>query len=299
MLSTTQYFKGLKTFDFQTLMKTYRRHNEHYVLILKALPMLCAVVASLKIAFDPVHRDLRRDTLRASYLLWPCILISGLLVPKLYPQKTQVQSSLHTLSKQFYKNDSLRDEPRPTHIGSAFQDYLAILRTASYLIEAVAIVPQLYMHYGRRIHAARDRPAAAAGTARRPGPGQDSEGEEEGEDSWALDCHLVARGVFRAVYVACWLSKSAPAAPRLRVAPAAHAHVHPRTRPPATPQHHKPTRPPAPSSAQTRMQTRARGRAAARRPRISADARERACAAGRARQAWGRGGGPGRVPGQS
>ena len=88
VLSATQYLKGLKSFDFQILMKLYRRHNEHYVLILKAVPMLCAVVASLKIAFDPVHRDARRDTLRASYLLWPCILIAGMLTPKLTPSKS-------------------------------------------------------------------------------------------------------------------------------------------------------------------------------------------------------------------
>jgi hypothetical protein len=94
LLSTTQHLKGLKTFDFQTLMKLYRRHNEHYVLILKAVPMLCAVVASLKTAFDPVHRDVRRDTLRASYLLWPCILIAGMLTPKLNPSKSSQVSCM-------------------------------------------------------------------------------------------------------------------------------------------------------------------------------------------------------------
>ena len=88
VFSTTQYLKGLSTFDFSTVMKMYRRHNEHYVLLLKALPMLCAIVACLKLAFDPVHRDARRDTLRASYLLWPCILLAGVLTPKLHTKKS-------------------------------------------------------------------------------------------------------------------------------------------------------------------------------------------------------------------
>jgi hypothetical protein len=75
------------------------------------------------------------------------------------------------------------------------------------------------MHYGRRAFGARERPPAA-GSARRPGAGRyttDEEEEEEEEvDSWALDYHFVARGVFRAVYVACWLTKSARPGPPCR-----------------------------------------------------------------------------------
>ena len=72
-------------------------------------------------------------------------------------------------------------------------DPVAVLRTASYLIEAVAIVPQLYMHYGQPRRHRRD-----AGRG---------EPESEEEESAALDWHFACRGGFRAVYVGCWVSK--------------------------------------------------------------------------------------------
>eukprot|EP00293_Proteomonas_sulcata_P002943 CAMPEP_0184321448 /NCGR_PEP_ID=MMETSP1049-20130417/119130_1 /TAXON_ID=77928 /ORGANISM="Proteomonas sulcata, Strain CCMP704" /LENGTH=310 /DNA_ID=CAMNT_0026642257 /DNA_START=77 /DNA_END=1009 /DNA_ORIENTATION=+ len=137
-----------------TYMDMYKQSssNHVYVFVLKAFPLVCSFAACFRITFSH-HRE-KRDSFS-----WMWLMIFAVLLTSAFHQSFPAKAS-------------------------KAQAPLIIARTLSYFVEALAIVPQLWMQYVR-----------------------DDRRQEELCDSFVLEIHLVSRFGFRAIYVGCWLYK--------------------------------------------------------------------------------------------
>mmetsp|Transcript_39630 Transcript_39630/g.93858 ORF Transcript_39630/g.93858 Transcript_39630/m.93858 type:complete len:349 (+) Transcript_39630:61-1107(+) len=157
------FFTGKRSWSLAAVVDVYSKSSSYpiYVFLLKAFPLVFSLAIVLKIA-SSAHWE-KRDTLSWLYLTAPCAVFASLLH----------QSVIHDMNP------------------------LAIAKTFSHLVEAVAVVPQLYLM-------ATPNPP--------PEPEDDDEEEKRAkpkEDlSPCVEVHLMCRGLFRVLYVSTWALKA-------------------------------------------------------------------------------------------
>jgi hypothetical protein len=167
-LESVQTLSGLRgdNLSIEALAHIYRKKHGTYTFLLRLVPLLCSAAAVFRISVSYAQRE-QRDTLNWKFLLVPCVLGAVLLHHQMNPPVTR-------------------------------QDPWAVLKTSSYFIETVAIVPQLYLD-----HALRHAQYAAPGYAR----DGDRDLPARHYESLAFEMSLLTRGFFRGAYVWSWLSK--------------------------------------------------------------------------------------------
>ena len=170
MLDSVKALSGLRDghLSIDALVQIYKKKHSAYTFILRLVPLLASAASVLRISMSLLQHE-PRDRLSWKVFLVPCVTAAALLHHHMNPPVTR-------------------------------QDPWAVLKTSSYLIEAIAIIPQLYLDHGLRL----------AGVGRRVGDGRGRGAGEEVEGYYAsaeLEAHFVTRGFFRGAYVFAWLSK--------------------------------------------------------------------------------------------
>mmetsp|Transcript_4146 Transcript_4146/g.9111 ORF Transcript_4146/g.9111 Transcript_4146/m.9111 type:complete len:324 (-) Transcript_4146:128-1099(-) len=146
VLEVVRFFSGKRSevtsLDFFVSLYSASSSNVVYVTLLKVLPLILSATAALK-SFASEHRG-AQDTISFVRVLLPCLVAAIVLHNYVLPTK----------------------------------DPFAVAKSASYMIEAVAVIPQLWVFSKRDFQASR-----------------------------ALDLHLLCRGLFRLIYVSAALYK--------------------------------------------------------------------------------------------
>ena len=163
MLDSVKVLSGLRgNLSIGAVVQIYKKKHATYSFLLRLLPLLSSAAAVLRLSTS-VHHWEPGDRLNWKVLLLPCLAGAVLLHHHMNPPVTK-------------------------------QDPWQVLKTSSYFIETVAIIPQLYLDHGLR-HAQY----AAAGYLR-PGRGRGGDGAGGGYGnmhyvSSSLEAHLLTRGL--------------------------------------------------------------------------------------------------------